>query len=87
MSSRHAGHAPTAYKGTTRRVHTRLSKDAPSGDIKWAVIVFVLVVAQGPDRLPRSRISFGGLLHGLNAFALFGGALYAGRRLRGAAPG
>ena len=47
MSSRHAGHAPTAYKGTTRRVQTRLSKDAPSGDIMWAVIVFVLVVAQG----------------------------------------
>jgi hypothetical protein len=55
------------------------------GAIKWAVIVFVLVIVQtqlgglGHD-FPRV-----GALHGLNALALFGVSIYAGRRLRAAA--
>jgi hypothetical protein len=56
------------------------------GAIKWAVIVFVLVVAQGQIGYLGHEFPFAGALHGLNALALFGVALYTGRRMRTAAP-
>ena len=52
------------------------------GAIKWAVIVFVLVVAQGQLGELGHDLPLAGALHGLNALALFGAAIYAGRRLR-----
>ena len=52
------------------------------GAIKWAVIVFVLVVAQGQIGYLGHEIPSSAALHGLNALALFGVALYTGRRLR-----
>jgi hypothetical protein len=55
------------------------------GAIKWAVIVFVLVVAQGQIGFLGHEFPLAGALHGLNALALFGVAIYAGRRLRAAA--
>jgi hypothetical protein len=55
------------------------------GAIKWAVIVFVLVVAQGQIGFLGHEFPLAGALHGLNALVLFGVALYAGRRLRTAA--
>jgi heme A synthase len=54
------------------------------GAIKWAVLVFVLVVAQGQIGFLGHEFPLAGALHGLNALALFGVALYAGRRLRAA---
>jgi hypothetical protein len=54
------------------------------GAIKWAVIVFVLVVVQGQLGFLGHEFPLSGALHGLNALALFGVALYAGRRLRAA---
>jgi hypothetical protein len=54
------------------------------GAIKWAIIVFVLVVAQGQIGFLGHEFPLAGALHGLNALALFGVALYAGRRLRAA---
>ena len=54
------------------------------GAIKWAVIVFVLVVVQGQLGFFGHDFPLAGALHGLNALALFGVALYAGRRLRAA---
>ena len=56
------------------------------GAIKWAVIVFVLVVAQGQIGFLGHEFPLAGALHGLNALALFGVALYTGRRIRTAAP-
>jgi hypothetical protein len=56
------------------------------GAIKWAVIVLVLVVAQGQIGFLGHEFPLAGALHGLNALALFGVALYAGRRLRATAP-
>jgi hypothetical protein len=56
------------------------------GAIKWAVIVLVLVVAQGQIGFLGHEFPLAGGLHGLNALALFGVALYAGRRLRATAP-
>jgi hypothetical protein len=55
------------------------------GAIKWAVIVFVLVVLQGQLGFLGHDFPLAGALHGLNALALFGVAIYAGRRLRAAA--
>jgi hypothetical protein len=55
------------------------------GAIKWAVIVFVLAVAQGQIGFLGHEFPLAGALHGLNALVLFGVALYAGRRLRPAA--
>jgi hypothetical protein len=55
------------------------------GAIKWAAIVFVLVVAQGQIGYLGHEFPFAGALHGLNALALFGAALYTGRRIRTAA--
>jgi hypothetical protein len=55
------------------------------GAIKWAVIVFVLVVVQGQIGFLGHEFPLAGALHGLNALALFTVALYAGRRLRSAA--
>ena len=55
------------------------------GAIKWAVIVFVLVVAQGQIGFLGHEFPLAGALHGLNALALFGVALYTGRRIRTAA--
>jgi hypothetical protein len=51
------------------------------GAIKWALIVFGLVVVQGQLGFLGHDFPLGGALHGLNALALFGVALYAGRRL------
>jgi hypothetical protein len=56
------------------------------GAIKWAVIVFVLVVVQGQLGFLGHEFPLSGALHGLNALALFGVALCAGRRLRIVAP-
>jgi hypothetical protein len=52
------------------------------GAIKWAVIVFVLVVAQGQVGYLGHEFTFVAAVHGLNALALFGVAIYTGRRLR-----
>jgi hypothetical protein len=52
------------------------------GAIKWAVIVFVLVVAQGQIGFLGHEFPLAGALHGLNALALFAIALYTGRRIR-----
>ena len=54
------------------------------GAIKWAVIVFVLVIVQTQLGGLGHDFPLAGALHGLNALALFGVALYAGRRLRAA---
>lgn len=56
------------------------------GAIKWAAIVFVLVVAQGQIGFLGHEFPLAGALHGLNALALFAAALYTARRLRTAAP-
>jgi hypothetical protein len=56
------------------------------GAIKWAAIVLLLTVAQGQIGFLGHEFPLAGALHGLNALALFGVALYAGRRLRTAAP-
>jgi hypothetical protein len=55
------------------------------GAIKWAAIVFVLAVVQGQLGFLGYEIPAVGALHGLNALALFLGAVYAGRRVRAAA--
>lgn len=55
------------------------------GAIKWAVIVLVLVVAQGQIGYLGHEFPMAGALHGLNALALFSAALYTGRRIRTAA--
>jgi len=55
------------------------------GAIKWAVIVLVLVIAQGQIGYLGHEFPLAGALHGLNALALFTVALYAGRRMRNAA--
>jgi heme A synthase len=54
------------------------------GATKWAVIVFALVVVQVMLGILGHEFTLGGALHGLNALALFGVALHAGRRLRAA---
>jgi hypothetical protein len=54
------------------------------GAIKWAVIVFVLVIVQGQLAGFGHDFPLVAALHGLNALALFGAAVYAGRRLRAA---
>jgi hypothetical protein len=56
------------------------------GAIKWAVIVLVLVIAQGQIGFLGHEFALAGALHGLNALALFGVAFYTGRRIRTAAP-
>jgi uncharacterized membrane protein YtjA (UPF0391 family) len=56
------------------------------GAIKWAAIVFVLAIVQGQLGFLGHEIPAAGALHGLNALALFLGALYAGRRIRSATP-
>jgi hypothetical protein len=56
------------------------------GAIKWAAIVFALVVVQGQIGFLGHEFPLAGALHGLNALLLFGTALYAGRRLRTAEP-
>jgi hypothetical protein len=55
------------------------------GAIKWALIVFALVVVQGQLGFLGNEFPLSGALHGLNALALFGVALYAARRLRSVA--
>jgi len=55
------------------------------GAIKWATIVFALVVAQGQIGFLGHEFPLAGALHGLNALVMFGTAIYAGRRLRAAA--
>ena len=47
--------------------------------------MFVLAVVQGQLGFLGHEFPFAGALHGLNALALFLGALYAGRRIRTAA--
>jgi hypothetical protein len=54
------------------------------GGIKWAAIVFVLVIVQGLLGGVAHNFTLAAALHGLNALALFASALYAGRRLRAA---
>jgi hypothetical protein len=56
------------------------------GAIKWGAIVFLLTVAQGQIGFLGHEFPLAGALHGLNALALFAVALYAGRRMRTAAP-
>ena len=56
------------------------------GAIKWALIVLALVVVQTQLGFLGHEFPVGGALHGLNALALFGVALYAGRRLRAPEP-
>ena len=51
------------------------------GAIKWAVIVFVLVVVQGQLGFLGHEIPAIGGLHGLNALVMFTAALYAGLRI------
>ncbi len=55
------------------------------GAIKWAVIVFALVVVQGQLGFLGHEIPGVGGLHGLNAMVLFLAALYAGLRIGKAA--
>jgi hypothetical protein len=52
------------------------------GAIKWAAIVLLLTVAQGQIGFLGHEFPLAGALHGLNALALFGTALYTGRRIR-----
>ena len=52
------------------------------GAIKWAGLVFALVIVQVMLGILGHQLTLGGALHGLNALALFGTAIYAGRRLR-----
>ena len=52
------------------------------GAIKWAAIVLLLTVAQGQIGFLGHEFPLAGALHGLNALALFGVALYTGRRIR-----
>jgi hypothetical protein len=54
--------------------------------ITWAVIVFVLAVLQGQLGFLGHEYTAVAAVHGLNALALFATALYAGLRLRTAAP-
>ena len=56
------------------------------GAIKWAVIVFVLTVIQGQLGFLGHEFTAVAAVHGLNALALFGAAVYAGLRMRTAAP-
>jgi len=51
------------------------------GAIKWAAIVFVLSVVQGQLGFLGHEIPAVGALHGLNALALFLGAIHAARRI------
>lgn len=54
------------------------------GGVKWAGILFVLVILQS-QILPELSREFGagfGALHGLNAFFVFGVALMAGKRVK-----
>ena len=55
------------------------------GAIKWAGIVFALVIVQVMLGILGHQFTLGGALHGLNALTLFGTAIYTGRRLRPAA--
>ena len=55
------------------------------GAIKWAAMVFLLVIVQTQLGFLGHDLPLGGALHGLNALALFGVALSAGRRVRSAA--
>jgi hypothetical protein len=56
------------------------------GAIRWAVIVFVLVIVQVLLGGLGQDFSVAGALHGLNALVLFASALYTGRRVRFVAP-
>ena len=55
------------------------------GAIKWALIVFALVVVQGQLGFLGHEIPMVGGLHGLNALILLTAALYAGVRIGTAA--
>ena len=52
------------------------------GAILWAAIVFVLAVVQGQLGFLGHEFPVVGALHGMNALALFLGAIYAGPRIR-----
>jgi hypothetical protein len=56
------------------------------GAIKWAAIVFVLTVVQGQLGFLGHEFTAVAAVHGLNALVLFGAAIYAGHRMRTAAP-
>lgn len=57
------------------------------GGVKWAGLTFLAIVVQ----VVLAFVSFGvpviGALHGINAFVVFGLALYAGRRVASATTG
>lgn len=55
------------------------------GGIKWAAIVFVLVVLQSQVLPPLGKeYPVFGALHGLNALLIFGAAVMAGKRVKSA---
>jgi heme A synthase len=56
------------------------------GGVKWAAIVFGLVVVQVLLAYMSYDVPEIGFLHGINALALFSVAVLASRRARGAAP-
>ena len=56
------------------------------GAIKWAAIVLALVVVQVLLGIFGHGFTAAAAVHGLNALALFGTAIYAGRRSRVVAP-
>jgi hypothetical protein len=56
------------------------------GAIRWAAIVLALVVVQCLLGIFGHEFTAAAAVHGLNALALFGTAIYAGRRLRAVAP-
>jgi hypothetical protein len=49
------------------------------GGVKWAALVVVLVVVQVAAGLAGEDVPWLGLVHGLDAFALFAAALFAAR--------
>jgi Family of unknown function (DUF6220) len=52
------------------------------GGVRWAVLVFVLVVVQVNLGMFGHEVPAVGALHGLNALALFGAAIYTAGRTR-----
>lgn len=51
-----------------------------SGGVKWAAVVFVLVIVQVALGMLSQFVAALGALHGINAMALFAAAIYAARR-------
>ena len=55
---------------------------AVNGGVKWAAIIFVSIVVQVAAGLTAEDWPYLGLVHGLNAFILFGSALAAAKAAR-----